>query len=75
MATRFTATWTATDKELWESGDIVTEATFRDHVGQNIEHLGTVHNHDGSDGNGGAIPTADPKSIFFYGVTGGGPFA
>jgi hypothetical protein len=42
---------------------------------QDIQYLGTTHNHDGGTGDGGTLPTADPKAIWFYSNPAGGAFA
>lgn len=70
---RFAATWTVTEATDWQAGDGVRETALKEQIGQNIEYLGQSHNHDGNDGNGALISTADPKAIWFYGPAGGSP--
>jgi hypothetical protein len=72
---RFTATFTVTEANDWLAGAFVRFDKFRDQLGQNLEWLAQSHNHDGGSGDGGTIPTADPKYIWFIAPAGGGPFA
>lgn len=69
------STWTTPDTSLFEAGDRLREGEFLAHVLQNLMWLGTDHNHDGGAGDGGTIPTADPKALWFYGLGEDGPFA
>jgi hypothetical protein len=73
MPTPPSATWTTPDIELFQAGDRLREDEFLAHVLQNLQFLGTAHNHDGGGGDGGTLATADPKAPAFYTV-GGSPF-
>lgn len=70
---RFTATFTETEATDWQAGDGVRETAFKEQLGQNIEWLAQEHDHSGDAGDGGTLPTADPKSIWFYGTVQGSP--
>lgn len=59
----------------WDAGDYLRYDKFRDQIGQVIENLRQNHNHDGGAGDGGFIPMADPKALWFYGLPPGTPFA
>lgn len=68
---RFTATWTNTEATDWESGDHIYYDKLRDQLGQNIEFLGQSHDHSGDAGDGGTLPVADPKYIWYIGPAAG----
>lgn len=72
---RFTATFTVTEATDWEAGDYLRYDKFRDQIGQNIEFLAQSHDHSGDSGDGGTLPVADPKYIWFIAAEDGGPFA
>jgi len=46
---------------------IFRSAKFRDQVGQNIEFLAQLHDHTGDPGDGGNLPGADMKNIWYFG--------
>jgi len=69
-----TSLWTTPDTALFEAGDRLREDELRIYVLQNLQYLGVDHNHDGGGGDGGFLPTSDPKAFDFYDVV-GGPFA
>jgi len=73
--TRFTPTAANTVLEDWQAGDYVDETKFKEQIGQNVEYLMQTHNHDGDLGDGGTLPTADPKSLWFFTSAAGSPFA
>lgn len=72
---RFSPTWTNTEATDWIANSRVRETKFKQQFGQNLEWLAQSHNHDGGAGDGGTLPTADPKAVWFYGHPTGSPFA
>lgn len=68
------ATWTVPDTADWIAGSVIRKTKFLQQLLQNIYWLGTAHDHNGGAGDGGTIPTADPKAIWFYEGK-GSPFA
>ncbi len=71
MATRADATWTNTDKELWEEGDFFEAATFLLHVLQNIEFGAQSHDHSGDAGDGANLTDGNELLIWLYGPASG----
>jgi len=63
---RATSVWTNTEIQDFEAGDFLRAAKLLEQVLQNIEHLGQSHTHNGTNGGGGFLATADPKAVIYY---------
>lgn len=74
MPTPPSATWTTPDTELFEAGNALRADELLVHILQNLQYLGTAHDHSGSTGDGGVIAAADPKALWYYSQGEDGPF-
>jgi hypothetical protein len=63
-----TTLWTPMSDTQFVAGLPLREGAVRAYLLQNLQWLGSTHDHSGDAGDGGTLTTADPKSIWFYGV-------
>lgn len=56
------------DDSLFEAGGYLFVEDFEEQVLENLQHLLLEHDHDGTAGNGGAIPASNPVYLWYIGA-------